>query len=859
MPKSNPRLPKFIIPTHYKLTIRPDMEAFTFTGQENISIKLEKNVKAITLHSKDLEITDAWWQVGKNRIDVLKTSYDSKAETATFHFAKNLTKGAGKLCLHFRGVINETLRGFYRSQYHHNGKEKHLASTQFEATDARRAFPSFDEPAQKAVFELSLIIPNHLTAISNTIESATPAGVEHDPGYKIVNFKPSPKMSTYLLAYVVGEFESVETKTKDGATVRVFTTAGKKHQAKFALDVAKRTLEFLNQYFAIKYPLPVLDLITIPNFSAGAMENWGAVTFRESALLVDEKHTAFANKQHVAEVIAHELVHQWFGNLVTMEWWTHLWLNESFASFMAYIVLDELFPEWKIWTRFVMHDHANALHLDSLKNTHPIEVEVHHPDQISEIFDAISYDKGASVLRMLRNYIGPENFRDGLRYYLKKHSYKNTSSVHLWEAFEKISKKPVRKFMKQWVSKPGYPLLTVVDSKIGSTQRKLQLTQSRFTLQPFADKTTWPIPVQFKTTKQTESELWVLDSKQKSITVSSDVEFVKANPDETGFYRTLYSPSLLAKLYEPVKNKELSIIDRYGIVRDLFAMVKSGRLPTSAFLEFLPAYQDEDSYIIWSEIVSGMNEIHNLASELPQLQKDLEIYFRQQLKAVAAKVGWEAEHKESQARGLLRSVILSTYGSFGDPVTIKKAQALFKSRKTKPIHPDLRSTVYYLSGLNANPKTHQELIKAYQAETLQEEQRRFARAFMSTPNKQLLAKALDFSLSKYVRSQDAPLLIIQPLLDSKTRDFAWTWLQKNWPTIYDRYHEDHLIVWPIKYLSEFTSLKKAKEIESFFKKHPVPAGKRTVQQTLEQIHLQAAWLKRDKKDIERCIKRQRAL
>ncbi|HEX3099456.1 MAG TPA: M1 family metallopeptidase, partial [Patescibacteria group bacterium] len=467
--KPKVRLSKFVLPKKYVLQIQPDMEAFTFAGNEVIELALEKNAKEITLHSKELEITDAWWQSGKTRIDVLKTSYNTKAETATFKFIKTLPKGKGRLHIHFRGLIQESLRGFYRSQYEYKGKTMRIATTQFEATDARRAFPCFDEPSHKAVFEVSLVVPKHLTAISNTLEvaghSATPVSLKHLSGYKVVKFTPTPKMSTYLLAYIIGDFEYIQTKTKaargkKGVNIRVFTTPGKKKQAKFALDVAKRTLEFLNDYFKVPYPLPGLDLIAIPDFSAAAMENWGAVTFRESALLIDEQNSSFTSKQNVAYVIAHELVHQWFGNLVTMEWWTHLWLNESFATFMGFIAIDNIFPEWHIWTKFVMSDHASALQLDSLVNTHPIEVEVHHPDQIAEIFDAISYEKGGSVLRMLLHYIGAENFRNGLSYYLKKHSYKNTESIHLWQAFEKVSGKPVSKFMAKWVGEPGYPVVT---------------------------------------------------------------------------------------------------------------------------------------------------------------------------------------------------------------------------------------------------------------------------------------------------------------------------------------------------------------------------------------------------------------
>lgn len=864
MPKLQVRLSKLVRPTKYKLQIQPDMEAFTFVGNEAIDITLVKSVKELTLHSKDLEITEGWWQVGKTKTEISKISYDVQTETATFVFAKSLPKGKGKLHLHFRGVIQESLSGFYRSQYEYKGKTMRIATTQFESTDARRAFPCFDEPAHKAVFEVSLVIPKHLTAISNTVEvlsSATPAGVEHDPGVKVVNFAPTPKMSTYLLAYIIGEFEYIETKSKskgkgkgkNDVTIRVFTTPGKKHQAKFALDVAKRSLEFLNDYFKIPYPLTTLDLIAIPDFSSGAMENWGAITFRETALLLDEKHTAFSNRQRIAETVAHELVHQWFGNLVTMEWWTHLWLNESFAALMSYVVLDDLFPEWKIWTRFVMSDHANALQLDSLENTHPIEVEVHHPNQISEIFDAISYDKGASVLRMLMHYIGPEDFQKGLSYYLKKHSYKNTESIHLWEAFEKVSHKPVKKFMTKWVSSSGYPVIILDEPKIG----KLNISQNQFSLKPLknqpSSKALWQVPLQFELIKGELSDLELLTHGKKQISVSPNAKYIKSNPQETGFFRTMYSPSLLAKLYEPVRSKELSVVDRLGIVRDLFAMSSAGLVPSSAFLEFLIAYEDEDSYVVWAEILSGMKDIYNLLDQEPQIQKKLAQYYRKILMPVVTKVGWDQDHHESQARGLLRSAVLNQYGFYGDKATIVKAQKLFATRNSKPINPDLRATVYALAAREGDITTQVTLKKMYSNEGLQEEQRRIGSALTSFSNSTLYLKGLDFALSKPVRSQDAALLIAVGLHNSKHKHIAWKWIQKNWPTIYSRYDNNHLLVFIVKSLSVLSTKEHTTDLKNFFKMNPAPSAQRAIKQVLEQIELKILWKKRDTKDIEKFL------
>src|SRR3989344_5361084 len=493
--RKNVRLSKYIVPSEYKIELKPDLENFTFSGIETINLSILKSTKNITLHSKEIDVETVHIVLRGEKV-FAKVRYDKKAETVTFTFPsaiglrarpKILPRGKTELVIVFKGILNDKMRGFYRSRYvvgqGNNQKEYHLATTQFEATDAQRAFPCFDEPAQKAVFRVSLVVPKGKTAISNTLPVSAR---EHESGFEVIEFSPTPRMSTYLLAFIVGDFEYLEKKSKEknsrGRIVRVFTVPGKKHQAKFALDCAEKILKFYEKYFDIKFPLPALDMIAIPDFSSGAMENWGAVTYRESALLVDEAHSSIGNKQWVGLLAADELAHLWFGDLVTMEWWTHLWLNEGFASYIESLAVDKLFPSWDIWTQFSTDDTGRALRLDALKTTHPIEVEMHHPDEIGEIFDEVSYSKGASLIRMLAEYLGEKDFRDGLRHYLKKHSYQNTSTLHLWQAFEKVSGEPVSKMMHNWTSKPGYPMVKV--------KSDLSLSQERFFSNPISKKKT---------------------------------------------------------------------------------------------------------------------------------------------------------------------------------------------------------------------------------------------------------------------------------------------------------------------------------------------------------------------------------
>lgn len=832
MKNNQHRLSPHVQPSRYKLTIKPDLNEFTFSGQERIHLSVAKSTKTITLHAFDIKVISASMTVGKTKHSASKFTYNKKGQTVTLVFNKSI-KGEAVLDLEFTGLINNKLKGFYKSSYTHKGQEKYLATTQFEATDARRAFPCFDEPAHKAIFDVTLIIPNHLTAISNTTEVNISA---HDEHYKVVQFAPTPKMSTYLLAFIVGELESIETKTKDGVVIRVFTTPGKTKQAKFALDVAKRATEFLSDYFAISYELPVLDLIAIPDFSAGAMENWGAITFRETALLVDEKHTPFINRQRVAEVIAHELAHQWFGNLVTMEWWTHLWLNESFADYMAYVTVDHLFPEWHFWTRFVLGEHSTGLLLDGLQSTHPVEVEVKHPDQISQIFDAISYSKGASLLRMLSNYIGAEDFRDGLRLYLKNHSYKNTSSIHLWEAFDKVSGKKVSKLMKKWTENPGYPIVTASVAK-----NRLLLTQQKFTFQKNKQsKMLWDIPAQCTLATDKVSHEFLLSKKQDAYTLPEDYSFIKLNHDETAFFRSLYSPELLAQLLPAIKRGELKAIEQLGVVRDLFQASKAGYIGTEVYLEALSAFRDSDSYIVWMQIAEDMHTLHNLYAG-DNIGKHIAKLGESLFSPLVKKYGWVNSSKETTVIALLRAIAIRNSARYGSTTVQKKAISLFKAHlKGTLIDPNLRSAVYGAVAELVDEKLLHQMTALYQKETMVEEKNRLAYAIMSVKNKNLAQAVSEFAFSETIKSQDRPFIIYSGLENPATRLTTWKLLKKHWPKLVQE-STGSLLSRIVASISHFNNESLQQEALAFFKKAKLPVIKQAIDQAKEQIEIANRW------------------
>lgn len=828
MKNRNVRLLKDIAPIKYDIQLKPDLENFTFEGIETITVSILKPTKTLTLHAKELEIETVHISSSTEKM-FGKISYNEKKETATFTFSKTIpVNNKIKLNIVFKGILNDKMRGFYKSKYHILGKEHYMATTQFESTDARRAFPCFDEPAQKAVFHISLIVLKGKTAISNTLPVSI---LEHETKYQIIRFSPTPKMSTYLLAFIVGDFEYIESKTKNNVQVRVFTTPGKKHQAKFALDCAVKTLEFYDKYFDIAYPLPILDMIAIPDFTAGAMENWGAITYRESALLVDEKHSSLSNKQWVALVIAHEIAHQWFGNLVTMEWWTHLWLNEGFASYVEYLAVDKLFPKWDIWTQFSTNELGSALRLDSLLHTHPIEIPVHHPDEIGEIFDEVSYAKGASIIRMLADYLGEKDFRDGLRYYLRKHSYKNTETIHLWQAFSKISKKPVAKIMHNWTSKPGYPVI-----KAEIQNNKLNFSQERFFSSPISkaknklarrngDKTVWQIPISI------QNEDWL-----------------KVNFGEAGFYRTAYSKELLEKLKMPVEKKLLSARDRLGIIRDLFALAEAGTIPTTNALEFLSSYKNEDNYTVWLELAMGLGRLEQiLAKSKIKIKLDKLILYL--FSPLTKKLGWEKKENEVHTDTLLRSLAISRAGRAGDKKIISEARKKFTNGQ---VHPDLRGAVYSIVAKWGAKKEYNAFIKMYGKEFLHEEQNRIGGALGDFQDKKLLKQTCEFSFSKNVRPQDTISILSSVGLNPSGRDIWISFIQKNWKTLVTRYGDGgHTLARLVKAIGGSAEEKHLKSIKKFFAVHDAPGAKRAIQQVLEHLESNIAWLKRDEEKLKK--------
>lgn len=853
MAKKVTRLYQQFIPENYQLHLQPDSQSLTFTGSVIIKgKKVGRPSQRLTLHQKDLKITKAEVikhdRKGDTKVNIVRINNHRSFDEVRLHAGAMVYPGNYTIKLEFEGQISRQMNGIYPSYFMKGSKQKTLIATQFESHHAREAFPCIDEPEAKATFQLSLTTGNHDVVLSNTpVHEVTKTA---DKNLKLTTFETTPRMSTYLLAFVSGDLEFTESKTKDGVVVRAYATPDNVKYTDFALKTAVDALEFYNHYFGIPYPLAKCDLVALPDFASGAMENWGLMTFREQALLVDPLNTSLSLKQYVATVVAHELTHQWFGNLVTMRWWTDLWLNESFASWMSYLAIDHLFPEWKLWTQFLVDEQSVAFTADALANTHPIEVTVNHPDEIRTIFDAISYEKGSSVLNMLHEYLGAEIFRDGLRLYLKRHAYGNTDTVDLWTALEEVSKKPVKDFMSAWTSQSGYP---IVHATIGTD--KLELKQERFYLNSLAakDSSTWPIPL-------LASEAIGVSTMDKADLLINKVKPSSSfiiNHNQTSFFRTVYDSKHLAELAKAIKTGKLNELERFGLLSDVFEAAKAGYGTTTDVLKLLAVYVDEDSAIVWDVIAAGIGSLRIVMDE--EVRDGLKPFIRQLVAKQLKRLGWDEKPTDSHFDLLLRPTILGL-ASFGEePAVVKKAKELF-ANMTKPedLNPDIRAVVYGTVARSGGKAEFDKLVDLHNNSTHSEERVTLSGALTGFKQPELIDRALAMITTDAVRLQDVSYWVAYSFMNRHARLKTWDWLVVNWQWLSTNLGTDlSFSRMPIYASRGFSDKDFLPTFKKFFATHMSPAFERPVKQAIEIIEWQAAWKDRDNDKLKQYLKQSR--
>ena len=824
-------LPKEVTPVKYDIEIQPDFKNLTFSGKVNIEINILKDTKEIKINSNEINITKVKLIQNKEFL-VKKIDYNKKYQVVSFTFNEIIKKGTARLYIEFSGNVSESLRGLYKGVYHNEDKEKIMLTTQFEPTDARKCFPCFDEPSLKSRFNLTLLIPSNLDAVSNM-------PIKHESminNLRKITFQETPIMSTYLLAFVIAELEYLEGKTKNNVLVRIITTPGNKYKSKFALETAIKTLEYYEDYFKIPYPLPKLDLIAIPDFEAAAMENWGLITYREVDLLYDEKESSIGTKQSITYVIGHEIAHQWFGDLVTMRWWNDLWLNEGFATFMGYKVTNHLFPEFDIWTQYLTDEKIPALYLDCLNNSHPIEVEITDPGRINEIFDAISYNKGSCVIRMIEEFLGEEVFRDGLRHYLNKFKYNNTITDDLWNSLEFISKKPVKEIMHSWTQQTGYPIVT---AKIENN--KLILEQERFFYLKQKNKQLWHIPIEFYVNNKKQYHL--MNTKKTEINLQEDITI---NKSQVGFYRINYDD----KLFNKLNKSKLSFIEKLGLLNDTYALSRACYIPIDTYLKLAYSYRNETNHAIWDDISSSLGRVEFLFED--KYRKELNKFKINLYNNIYKKLGWDERKSDKHTDIMLRANVLGALGFAENKETQKEAVKRFNEfLKGKRVHPNLRAVVYDLAAFNGDEKVFNKIKELYMKDKSQEEKVRFLLALGLFKQKELSKKALDFSLSKDVKSQDKIFLVATVGTNSYADDIAWEFVKNKWNEFYKMYHDSNFMPSLIKSTTlRFKDLDKLKEIKEFFKKHDTPTAKLAIQQVLEVIQINHNVIKYNEKSLK---------
>ena len=825
------RLPVNTVPESYHITLAPNFDKDNFSGEETIQIRVLKPTSSIVLNALDIQFHDV--SVTNNgHTQAAKVFLDKEKEMASLTVADAVPEGPATIHIRYTGILNNQLRGFYLSKT--DGRK--YAVTQFESTDARRAFPSFDEPAYKATFEITAIVDKADTAISNNPIASDEPGPT--PGKHTIRFKTTPKMSSYLVALAVGDFEYVE-GSADGIPIRIWTTPGKKKMSNYALQVAEQCVKYFDDYFGIRYPFEKLDLIGLPDFAAGAMENTGAITFRDALLLVDDKNAPTETYKEIGAVISHEIAHQWFGDLVTMRWWDDIWLNEGFATWMETKPLVAWKPEWHMELDDVL-DSGNSLNIDSLQNTRPIHQAAETPAQIEELFDGIAYGKAAAVLRMLESYLGPETFRAGVRAYLKSYSYGNATETDFWSALARASNKPVERMMPTFVNQPGAPLVSIHSQCQGGTT-KATLSQRRYyydrRLLDAASNELWIVPVTLKAPGGDNQEKTVLlTEKTQTFDWPGCSPWVFANGGAQGYYRTGYDSGTFQSMSRNVE-KDFSPAERIVLIRDAWAAVRTGQQPIGDFLELADGLQSERT----AKVVQQMNSELDYIGEYLVNDSDragYQSFVRTLLEPIQKELGWEVSAAEDTNRKDLRAFVMFTLGYTGrDPEVLAKARQLTLREidHAGSVDPSLVDAVFNLSATVGDAALYEKMMLHVNENQAPEQYYRYLYSLARFREPMLLQRTLNFALSPAVRSQDSLNLIAAVMASRAGEKLGWEFVRSHWGQI-EKIMGGYNTGGIVATTGDFCDAGLRDEVKQFFTEHPVPTAERSLRQALERVN-----------------------
>ena len=864
------RLPSGVHPEHYGLTITPDLKAATFGGEETIDVVLDAATKSITLNAAELKFGEvkayalpvAEYSYGKlgsqpkplspmeadRHPQIATTTLDGEKEQVTFRFAEELPAGRVTLAIRYTGVLNDKLRGFYLSKT----KVRNYAVTQFEPTDARRAFPSFDEPALKATYDITMVVDSGDTAISNANMISDKAGPV--AGKHTIRFATTPKMSSYLVAFLVGDFKCSEGKS-DGVPIRVCSTPDKVELTKFALESAKYALHYYDNYFGIKYPMPKLDMVALPDFEAGAMENFGCITYRETDLLVNAKTGDIPEKKRVAVVVAHEMAHQWFGDMVTMQWWDNLWLNEGFASWMETKVAAAWHPEWN-FDQDDAQELNDTLSLDSQRTTRTIRATANTPDEINEMFDGISYGKAGAVIGMVENYLGKEVFRQGVHNYLQAHLYANATAEDFWNAQTVNSHLPVDKTMSSFVTQPGVPLLTFSEKQAAS----VPVAQSQFLpsahhpvctgsesseacLEPRGESTVvgkeqrWTVPVCLKTAGPPICR--VLSPEDASIPLPMDVgsPFFYANAGAKGYYRTAYTLGQFNAIAAKAESS-LTAPERIGLLGDRWALVQSGQADVGDFLNLVMKLKGDPSSAV---LDTAHQEIQKINSDIanPEDRAELALVLRREFGPVFTALGSPVK-TEPFERQQLRGTLFELLGEAHDPAVLAEAQlltarAFADNGKDKTLDPNLSAAAVQISVAHGDTALYDKVLAVSRNFSDPGQQTDALRLLARFRDPALVRRTLDLIASGEVRNQDSWTMLVELLRDPETRDQTWAYIRQNWERVSAQFTVSSGAE-VVAATGNFCTIKQRDEVTSFFTAHKVAAAERTLTKAVDSIN-----------------------